>query len=293
MKGIILAGGAGTRLAPLTRSISKQILPVYNKPMIYYPLATLIRAGISEILIISTPQDLPSIEMLLGDGSKLGITIEYVEQPKPEGIAQAFIIGESFIGNDSVCLILGDNIFHGSGLDQALETSIQLTEGAKIFTYHVRDPERYGVIVYDKERNVTDIIEKPEAPASNWAVTGIYMYDNKVCDIAKSLSPSQRGELEITDLNRVYLEQGNLNVSFLGKGVAWLDAGTVDSLLKASVYVQSVEERQALKIGCIEEAAYERHLITQSQLLETAKEHANTEYGDYLKHLAREAHDGA
>ena len=289
MKGIILAGGSGTRLAPLTRSISKQILPVYNKPMIYYPLATLIRAGIKEILIISTPRDLPSIETLLGDGSKLGITLEYAEQPKPDGIAQAFIIGESFIGNESVCLILGDNIFHGSGLDQALEASTQLTDGAKIFAYHVRDPERYGVIAYDKDKKITDIIEKPTTPPSNWAVAGIYVYDNNVCNIAKSLKPSGRGELEITDLNRAYLEQGNLDVSFLGKGIAWLDAGTVDALLKASVFVQSVEERQALKIGCIEEAAYERQFITKSQLLENAEEYTNTEYGDYLTRLAHEA----
>jgi glucose-1-phosphate thymidylyltransferase len=286
MKGIILAGGSGTRLAPITRAISKQVIPLYDKPMIYYPLATLMHAGIKQVLIISTPRDLPSIERLLGDGSQIGMQIEYKEQPKPEGIAQAFIIGEEFIGNSPVCLVLGDNIFYGRGLPDILKNAATLNDGACIFGYHVKDPMRYGVVDFDEHKNVVNIEEKPKNPKSNWAVTGLYFYDHNVAAIAKSLKPSARGELEITDLNNVYLAKNQLKVEFLSRGIAWLDTGTPQSLLQASNFVQVVEERQGLKIGCIEEIAYHNGFIDSAKLLALAAEYGSNEYGQYLKEIA-------
>lgn len=288
MKGIILAGGSGTRLLPMTKAISKQILPLYDKPMIYYPLSVLLLAGITDILIISTPHDLPFIKKLLGDGKQLGIKLSYKEQPSPDGIAQAFILGEEFIGKSPVCLILGDNVYYGRNLAESLRNACSLTKGAKIFAYHVRDPERYGVIEFDKSHKVIDIEEKPKVPKSNWAVTGLYFYDNKVIDIAKSLKPSARGELEITDVNRAYLDKGELSAEFLGRGMAWLDTGTPESLLKASNFIQAVEERQGLKIGCIEEMAFHCGFINQEQLLDIAKEYGKNTYGEYLFSIARE-----
>jgi len=283
MKGIILAGGSATRLYPLTRTVSKQLLPVYDKPTIYYPLATLMLGGIRDILIISTPRDLPMIAGLLGDGSALGLRLSYLEQPRPGGIAQAFIIGEQFIDGSSVCLILGDNIFYGGQLSAALERSSKLRTGAKLFAYHVTDPERYGVVDFDSEGRVISLEEKPKVPRSNWAVTGLYFYDARVVDIARGLKPSARGELEITDVNLQYLAWGELNVDLLGRGVAWLDSGTYDSLLAASQFVQTLEMRQGLKVACIEEIAFLKGFIDEQQLLRLAEHYTNSPYGAYLR----------
>lgn len=292
MKGIILAGGSGTRLMPMTRSISKQVLPLYDKPMIFYPLSTLMLAGIKDILIISTPRDLPSIERLLGDGSQLGISIQYKEQPKPEGIAQAFILGEEFIGNSPVALILGDNVYYGQGLTESLRAASKLTKGGVVFGYHVSDPERYGVVEFDNNKNITKIVEKPKEFISNWAVTGLYFYDADVVEIAKKIKPSARGELEIVDVSNAYLARGDLKIEFLGRGVAWLDTGTPHSLLQASNFIHMVEERQGLKIGCIEEVAYHNGFITKDNFLELAKDYGYNDYGNYIRLVANEVRDG-
>ncbi len=284
MKGIILAGGSGTRLHPLTLAVSKQLMPVYDKPMIYYPLSTLIYSGISEILIISTPQDLPLFEKLLGDGKKYGCRFEYAVQAHPNGLAEAFIIGKDFIGDDKVALILGDNIFYGSGLKKLLQSNSD-PDGGIIYAYHVHDPERYGVVEFDKEGKALSIEEKPEHPKSNYAVPGIYFYDNSVVDIASNIEPSPRGELEITDVNNAYLKQGKLNVSILDKGTAWLDTGTFASLMQASQFVEVIEERQGLKIGAIEEAAYEMGLIDKEQLHKLAEPLLKSGYGKHLMQL--------
>ncbi|WP_062055050.1 glucose-1-phosphate thymidylyltransferase RfbA [Aquimarina longa] len=284
MKGILLAGGSGTRLHPLTLAVSKQLMPIYDKPMIYYPLSTLISAGINEVLIISTPQDLPLFKKLLGSGSDYGCRFEYETQEHPNGLAEAFIIGEKFIGNDKVALILGDNIFYGSGLETLLENNID-PDGGIIYAYHVQDPERYGVVDFDKNRQVTSIEEKPKQPKSNYAVPGIYFYDNEVVEIAKSIQPSARGELEITDVNNTYLQQGRLKVSILDKGTAWLDTGTFNSLMQASQFVQVIEERQGLKIGAIEEVAYKKGFISKKQLQKLAKPLLKSGYGNYLLEL--------
>ncbi len=292
MKGIILAGGSGSRLYPITRVVSKQLLAVYDKPMIYYPFSVLMKAGIREILLISTPEDLPKFESLLGDGSHLGLAISYVEQPRPEGLAQAFMIGRDFIGTDSVCLILGDNIFYGQGLRQTLRKAGTLQNGGTIFGYFVRDPERYGVVEFDSTGRVVNIEEKPEQPQSSFAVTGLYFYDNDVVDIAAGLSPSARGELEITDINNEYLRRGNLNVELFGRGIAWLDTGTHESLHQAANYVQTMQERQGLKIACVEEIAYRLGYISRDQLISLAGDMIKNDYGRYLLEIANEKESG-
>jgi glucose-1-phosphate thymidylyltransferase len=288
MKGIILAGGSGSRLFPITRGVSKQLLPVYDKPMIYYPLSVLMMAGIKEILVISTPQDLPIFERILGDGSQLGLSFAFKEQPRPEGLAQAFIIGEKFIGSDSVALILGDNIFYGPNLSTILNRAVQLKSGGLIFGYLVKDPQRYGVVDFDASGNVTAIEEKPQRPKSNYAVPGLYFYDNQVIDIAKSLKPSGRGELEITDVNMAYLRQGNLKVELLGRGYAWLDTGTHEALQQAASYVQAIQERQGLKIACVEEIAYRLGYISKDALEKLADSMTQNDYGRYLLDLAND-----
>ena len=289
-KGIILAGGSGTRLHPLTHVTSKQLLPVYDKPMIYYPLSVLMLAGIREVLIITTPQDSPMFQRLLGDGSQWGISLSYREQPRPEGLAQAFIIGRDFVGKDPSCLILGDNIFYGHGLGTNLNNAANQNEGATVFGYWVNDPERYGVAEFDETGRVISLVEKPSNPKSNYAVTGLYFYDNQVVDMAADLKPGPRGELEITDINRLYLEQGQLRVDRLGRGVAWLDTGTHDSLLQAANFIQTIEERQGLKICCPEEIAWSQGWITSEQLAEQAEPLRKSYYGEYLLRLLKQGH---
>jgi len=288
MKGIILAGGSGTRLYPITSAISKQMLPVYDKPMIYYPLSVLMLAGIRETLIISTPRDLPAFQSLLGDGSSLGLQFSYIEQPAPEGLAQAFILGNKFIGKDPVCMILGDNIFYGHGFGDVLLNTSRLKKGACVFGYYVTDPERYGVVEFDKNRKVVSIEEKPSKPRSNYAVTGLYFYDSTVVGKASSLKPSARGELEITDLNRLYLEEGTLEVKLMGRGMAWLDTGTCESLLQAANFIATLEQRQGLKASCIEEIAFKRGFINKDQLIALAEPFKKSQYGKYLLKIATE-----
>ena len=288
MKGIILAGGSGTRLYPITSTISKQMLPVYDKPMIYYPLSVLMLAGIRDILVISTPRDLPAFRELLGDGSSLGIRFSYIEQVSPDGLAQAFILGEKFIANNPVCMILGDNIFYGHDFGNTLFKTTKLKKGACVFGYYVTDPERYGVVEFDKNRKAVSIEEKPEKPRSNYAVTGLYFYDNTVVEKAKSLKPSIRGELEITDLNRMYLNEGTLEVRVMGRGMAWLDTGTYESLLQAANFIATLEQRQGLKASCIEEIAYKRGFITKAQLIALAEPVKKSQYGKYLLRIADE-----
>ena len=288
MKGIILAGGSGSRLYPLTLGISKQLLPVYDKPMIYYPLSVLMMAGIREILFISTPHDLPIFRKILGDGSHLGMSFFYAEQPRPEGLAQAFVIGRSFIGRDPVCLILGDNIFYGQGLSKILLRAVQITKGGLIFGYLVRDPQRYGVVEFNADGTVTGIIEKPQKPRSHYAVPGLYFYDNEVVDIALDLKPSARGELEITDVNLAYLKRGDLKVELLGRGFAWLDTGTHEALEQAASYVQAIQERQGLKISCVEEVAFRQGYIDNEQLRLLASNYKQNDYGRYLVDIADE-----
>lgn len=291
MKGIVLAGGAGTRLYPNTMVVSKQLLPIYDKPMVYHPISVLMLAGIREILIISTPQDLPNFKKLLGTGEQFGVKFSYAEQPEPEGLAQAFILGEEFIGNDNVSLVLGDNIFYGQGFSDTLHSvvkNINNEGGATVFGYHVKDPKRFGVVEFDKNRKVISLEEKPANPKSNYAVTGLYFYDNKVVEYAKNLKPSARGELEITDLNNIYLKMNKLNVKLLGRGFAWLDTGTHSSLLQASQYVQTIEENQGIKIACLEEVAYRMNFLGKADLIKTAQKYPNNEYYQYIARIANE-----
>lgn len=288
MKGIILAGGSGTRLYPLTKATSKQLMPVYDKPMIYYPMSTLMLAGIKDILIISTPQDTPRFEDLFGDGNELGINLSYAVQESPDGLAQAFIIGEEFIGDDSVCLVLGDNIYYGDGLSRMLQRSAELTEGATVFGYHVNDPERFGVVEFDADMQAISIEEKPEEPKSNYAVTGLYFYDNDVVEIAKNIKPSPRGELEITDVNKEYLKRNKLSVEVMSRGFAWLDTGTHESLLEASTFISTIEKRQNLKVACLEEISYRMGYISREQLIELAQPLKKNQYGQYMLRLAEE-----
>jgi len=288
MKGIILAGGSGSRLSPITKGVSKQLLPVYDKPMIYYPLSILMLAGIREILVISTPEDLPIFKRVLQDGTQLGLTLSYMEQPRPEGLAQAFIIGERFIGRDAVCLVLGDNIFYGTNLSQILARAVQLDKGGLILGYTVKDPERYGVVDFDASGKVVGLEEKPQKPKSNYAVPGLYFYDNTVIKIAKRLKPSGRGELEITDVNMTYLRRGDLRVEILGRGYAWLDTGTPEALQQAASFVQAIQERQGFKIACVEEIAYRQGYITKEELQNIAADLAQNDYGQYLMEIAKE-----
>lgn len=288
MKGIILAGGSGTRLYPITRALSKQLIPIYDKPMIYYPMSVLMLAGIQDIMIISTPTDTPRFKELFGNGNDLGLNIEYAVQEQPNGLAEAFVIGADFIGDDSVCLILGDNIYYGGGLSEMLQRAAQKESGATVFGYHVNDPERFGVVDFDENMHAKSIVEKPEHPASNYAVTGLYFYDNQVVDIAKNIKPSPRGELEITDINKAYLEKGQLDVELMGRGFAWLDTGTHDSLQEASSFIATVQKRQNLKVACLEEIAYRMHYIDKAKVIELAQSLKKNDYGQYLLRLVKE-----
>ncbi|WDC91512.1 glucose-1-phosphate thymidylyltransferase RfbA [Latilactobacillus curvatus] len=288
MKGIILAGGSGTRLYPITRALSKQLIPIYDKPMIYYPMSVLMLAGIQDIMIISTPTDTPRFKELFGNGNDLGLNIEYAVQEQPNGLAEAFVIGADFIGDDSVCLILGDNIYYGGGLSEMLQRAAQKETGATVFGYHVNDPERFGVVDFDENMHAKSIVEKPEHPASNYAVTGLYFYDNQVIDIAKNIKPSPRGELEITDINKAYLEKGQLDVELMGRGFAWLDTGTHDSLQEASSFIATVQKRQNLKVACLEEIAYRMNYIDKAKVIELAQPLKKNDYGQYLLRLVKE-----
>lgn len=288
MKGIVLAGGSGTRLYPITRGISKQLIPIYDKPMIYYPLSTLMLAGITDILVISTPEFTPLFEQLLGDGAEWGISLTYKVQEKPNGLAEAFILGADFIGDDSVCLILGDNIYYGSGLSKLVQEAAQKTNGATVFGYHVNDPERFGVVDFDSNMEALSIEEKPENPKSNYAVTGLYFYDNTVVEKAKNLKPSDRGELEITDINKLYLDEGKLDVKLMGRGYAWLDTGTHDSMMEAASFIATIQKRQNLKVACLEEIAYRMGYISKEKLVELAQPMKKNDYGQYLLRLAKE-----